>query len=165
MASPGTISTQKLAGLLAAPGGLTLAVAGLATRDNRDVEFPTAEQIVQQNIGPDLLEKRAGIRYPLFHVYCEKIENDLREKFRRFSGRVQLAVEIRVSSDRMEDLAWEAPFFVDAVTEVLDGSRGDWGLGVYYPGGYQVTFGPAKAGGKHLLQTAKIQIELLVSTN
>ena len=43
-------------------------------------------------------------------MYCEKIVNDLTEKFRTFSGTVQMAIELRHSQDRLEGLqdAWSS---------------------------------------------------------
>jgi hypothetical protein len=38
------------------------------------------------------------------NVYCEKIVNDLKEKFQTFSGRVQMAIELRQSQDRLEGI-------------------------------------------------------------
>ena len=47
--------------------------------------------------------------------------------------------------------------------QVLDFSRGDWGDGMYYAGGYQVTFGSVKHGGKNFVQSAKVIFEIGVS--
>jgi hypothetical protein len=55
--------------------------------------------------------------------------------------------------------------YVDAVTRVLDRSRGDWSEGMYYTGGYEVTFGAVKRGGKNFVQTAKVAFEVGVSRN
>jgi hypothetical protein len=96
-------------------------------------------------------------------VYCERISNTLREKFRRFSGSARIAVEVRGSLDRLEGLEEQIRFYADAVAQVLDNNRGDWGDGVFYPGGYEVTFGPVKQGGRNYLQTAKASFEVEIS--
>jgi hypothetical protein len=96
-------------------------------------------------------------------VYCERVSNLLREKYRRFSGTVRMAIEIRDSRDRIEGLEDEVRYYADAVAQVLDSNRGDWGDGVFYPGGYEVTFGPVKQGGKNFLQSAKATFDLEVS--
>ncbi len=44
---------------------------------------------------------------------------------------------------------------VEAVTNVLDSQRGDWGGGMFFAGGYEVTFGGTKHGGKNFIQERK----------
>jgi hypothetical protein len=53
--------------------------------------------------------------------------------------------------------------YTDAVRQVLETSRGDWGDGMFYSGEYQASFGPVKHGGKNFIQTAKITFEVGVS--
>src|SRR5207248_7694437 len=65
------------------------------------------------------------------NVYCEKIVNDLREKFRAFSGQVQMAIELRQSQDRLEGIQDRLELYVDATMQMLNGSRGDWGDGMF----------------------------------
>ena len=77
------------------------------------------------------------------NVYCEKVVNDLREKFRSFSGSVQMAIEVRHSQDRLEEWKTALEAETDAVTSMLSASRGDWGDGMFYAGGYEVSFGPS----------------------
>jgi hypothetical protein len=98
-------------------------------------------------------------------VYCEQIVNQMTEKFRTFSGTVQMTVEIRHSQDRLEGLQAGLDLYVDAMTAVLDTSRGDWGDGAFYGGGYKVAFSAVKQGGKNFIQVAKIIFEIGVSKN
>ena len=49
--------------------------------------------------------------------------------------------------------------------QVLDFSRGDFGEGMYYAGGYQVVFSAVKHGGKNFVQSAKVSFEIGVSIN
>jgi hypothetical protein len=72
-------------------------------------------------------------------------------------------MEVRSSQDRLEGLERQVQLYVDAVTKVLDGNRGDWGDGFFYGGGYEVVFGPVKRGGKSYLQTARISVDVDVS--
>ena len=120
-------------------------------------------QIHSENVAPDLAEKTAGARYPALHVHCDKIINDQSEKFRSFSGRVQIAVEVRLSQDRLEGLTAVLDDFVDSVGDVLSSNRGDWGGGMFYGGRYEITFGPVKHGGKNFIQMAKTIFEIEVS--
>jgi hypothetical protein len=96
-------------------------------------------------------------------VYCTKVVNELREKFRTFSGDAQMTVEVRVSQDRLDQIETNLQAYTDAVTQVLDNSRGDWGDGMFFDGEYDVTFGGVKHGGRNFLQIAKISFVLEIS--
>lgn len=74
-----------------------------------------------------------------------------------------MAIDLRHSTDRVDNLQSHLETYADAVMGVLDASSGDWGGGMYYAGGYQVAFGPVKQGGKNFIQTAKITFEIGVS--
>jgi hypothetical protein len=163
MAQIGTIAVKKAAGLLRAPAGLQAGLAAIA-QANR-VELPLIElgQIISQNVPAEVIEKSAGTKYPAFHIYCEKLQNTLREKFRQFSGTATLSVDVRVTHDRLEGLDQRLQWYVDALTDVLDTNRGDWDNGLFYTGGYTVTFQPVKHGGKNFLQTAKVSFDVQVS--
>jgi hypothetical protein len=101
----------------------------------------------------------------LLQVYCEKVSNLLEEKFRTFSGKAQMAIEIRHSQDRIDGLEAALACYADAMMQVLDFSRGDWGDGMYYGGGYQAAFSAVKHGGKNFVQSAKVIFEIGVSIN
>lgn len=120
-------------------------------------------QIRSQNVGADLAGRGDPVVYPAVNVYCEKIVNSLVEKFRSFSGTLEMAVEVRHSQDRLAGLQDALDLYADAAMQVLDANRGDWGDGMYYCGGYQVGFSAVKQGGKNYLQTAKVTFEIGVS--
>ena len=122
-------------------------------------------QIRRQNVPADLSERSEVVRYPALLVYCEKIVNSLEEKFRTFSGAVHMTIEVRESGDRLERLEERLEATADAVTQMLSASRGDWGDGMFYSGGYQVAFGAAKQGGRNFLQIAKVTFEIGASIN
>jgi hypothetical protein len=163
MAQIGTSAVKKAAGLLRSPAGLQAGLAAIAQANQ--VALPAVElaQIIAQNIPSEVIEKTAGTKYPAFHIYCEKLQNTLREKFRTFSGTATLSVDVRVTNDRLEALDQHLQWHVDALTEVLDRNRGDWGGGLYYTGGYTVTYQAVKHGGKNFLQTAKVSFDVQVS--
>lgn len=163
MAQIGTTAVQKAAALLRAPAGLPAGLAAIAQANQ--VALPALEfaQIISQNVPADVVEKTAGTKYPVYHVYCEKLQNTLREKFRKFSGTATLSVDVRVTHDRLEGLDQKLQWYVDALTEVLDSNRGDWNSGLFYTGGYTVTFQPVKHGGRNFLQTAKVSFDVQVS--
>jgi hypothetical protein len=156
-------STQKALGYLAADGGLPAAVEALVLQQGMALPAITPQQIIAQNVAPDISEQSTINKYPLVYVYCNKVANLLREKFRTFSGDAQMVVEVRVSQDRLDQIETSLQAYADAVTQVLDNSRGDWGDGVFFAGEYEVTFGGVKHGGNNFLQIAKVSFALEIS--
>lgn len=163
MAQIGIVAARKTALILQAQSGLPFSVAAVSQREGRDLAEISAEQIVTQNVAAEVAERTAAMRYPRVHVYCERVVNELREKFRTFSGRAYVTVEVRMSQDRLDELEDALQLYVDAVTQILDANRGDWGDGMLYGGGYEVTIGATKHGGKNFLQAAKVQFEVAAS--
>jgi len=161
MAGIGSRATAMTVQLLSASNGVNTYLAD--SRVIGDGSTGAAIHIRAQNAVADLTERGETVRYPTVQVYCEKLVNGLTEKFRTFSGSVQMAAEIRCSQDRLQGLQEELEQCADAVTQVLDGNRGDWGSGMYYAGGYQVAFGAVKHGGKNYIQVAKVTFEMGVS--
>jgi|HubBroStandDraft_6_1064221.scaffolds.fasta_scaffold296955_2 hypothetical protein len=158
-------STQKALGVLAGPDGLPAAVEALNFQQAVKLPSITSQQIIAQNVSPDLSEQSTANNYPLVYVYCSKVSNELREKFRTFSGDAQMVVEARVSQDRLDQIESNLQAYVDAITQVLDNSRGDWGDGVSFAGEYEVTFGGVKHGGRNFLQIAKVSFVLEISAD
>ena len=74
-----------------------------------------------------------------------------------------MAIEVRVSQDRIEGLGKSLEIYVDTVTRILDQNRGDWGNGMFYTGGYEAVFGEMEHGGRNFIQTGKISFEVAVS--
>jgi hypothetical protein len=156
-------STQKVLGVLAGDGGLPAAVEALVLQQGITLPSIASQQIIAQNVAPDLSEQSTVSKYPLVYVYCNKVVNQLREKFRTFSGDAQMVVEARVSQDRLDQIETALQAYVDAITQVLYNSRGDWGDGVFFDGGYEVTFSGVKHGGRNFLQIAKVAFVLEIS--
>ncbi len=163
MAQTGTIATSKVVSLLAGDSGVGPAAAELAVEAGVSLPGIPADHIAGQNVTSEIAERAASVKYPVIYVYCDKVVNQLREKFRTFSGKVHVVVEARVSQDQLEGLETALQLYVDAITEVLDGNRGDWGQGMFYTGGYEVTFQPVRHGGRNLLQVAKVGFEVDIS--
>lgn len=157
-------TTQKVLGVLAAPRGLPGVVEALIQQGMKLAAI-RSQQIIAQNVTPDVSEQSTANNYPLVYVYCNKVDNLLREKFRAFSGETQMIVEARVSQDRLEQIESNLQAYVDAITEVLGNSRGDWGDGVFFGGGYEVAFGGVKHGGRNFLQIAKVSFVLEISAD
>jgi hypothetical protein len=165
MLSIASAATQKLMGILAASNGVPAAMEALTSQQGLSLPQITPQQIVGQNVAPDIAEQSVISKYPLIYVYCSKLVNDLREKFRTFSGDAQMSVEARVSQDRLDGVESNLHVYVDAITSVLDGNRGDWGDGFFYGGGYEVAFSKVKHGGLNFLQSAEISFAVEISAD
>ena len=166
MAQIGSLTTRKLAEILRAEEvGVSSALAALCEQQNVTLPAISPHQIIAQNVASELSERSTTNKYPLVYVYCNKVVNQLREKFRTFSGGAHMVVEARVSNDRLEEMETNMQFCVDAITHVLDNKRGDWGGGVFYGGEYEVVFGGVKHGGRNFIQSAKVSFVLEISTD
>jgi hypothetical protein len=159
----GRASTAKVIARITGPNGMNAGLAALTQADRALAAPLDIAHFRAQNAAAELAEAASGIQYPTVNVYCEKIVNSLTEKFRRFSGTVHMGVEIRHSQDRLDGLQDKLELYADAVANSLDGARGDWGDGIYYAGGYEISFGAVKRGGRHFVQPAKITFQIAVS--
>jgi hypothetical protein len=165
MARPGNVAAEKVLGLLTATPGLNSNLDTIGQIVNLPLSPIAGNQIVTRNVAVDLSEKSGNVKYPVVLIYCDKLSNSLKEKFRTFSGQANMVVEIRLSQDKIDGLDSALEMYVDAVTQILDSNRGDWGQGLFYAGGYEVAFGPIKQGGRNYIQIAKITFEVGASTN
>jgi hypothetical protein len=154
------VVTTKFAELLRADDGLAAVYAEAETTGGAVTAIPS---VLEQFVSAEIAEKAASVKYPVIHVYCEKLVNKFREKFRRVSGTARLVAEIRVSADHLQDLQQLLALHVDAVTEILHRRRGDWGDGIFYAGEYEITFQPIRRGGKNYVQSALITLEAHIS--
>ena len=104
MARISTMATSALVQHLAGEAGLSDKVGQLMLTSALQIPQISASDILERHVAADVAEKTSGVRYPIVYVYCEKVVNDLREKFRTFSGTAELSVDIRVSHEHMDDL-------------------------------------------------------------
>jgi len=161
----GSALSGRIIQVITAPAGANSTLAALTAADTAPAPPLNAGQIRAQNVAPDVMERGETVSYPAVNVYCEKLVNALTEKSRSFSGTARMVVEVRHSHDRLENLQDALELYMDAVTAALSASRGDWGNGMFYAGGYEVSFTPVKQGGRNYIQTAKIALEIGVSIN
>ncbi len=160
----GSVITGKVIQRLTEPaGGVNANLAALTQGALTIPGILDPAQIRSGNIAADLAERSDTVQYPAANIYCEKIINSQIEKFRTFSGKLQMAIDLRHSEDRLDQIQSNLETYADAVIGVLGASLGDWGGGTYYAGGYQVAFGPVKHGGRNFIQTAKVTFEIGVS--
>jgi hypothetical protein len=159
----GSLITGQAVQFLTGASGVNSYLAASAQDDGQPLNPLNAAQVRAQNVTPDIADQSNTMQYPAINVYCEKIVNNLAEKFRTFSGNVQTTVELRYSQDRLDGLQDALENYADAIMQVLNANRGDWGNGMFYCGEYQAVFGAVKHGGKNFLQVAKITFEIGVS--
>lgn len=165
MAQTATIVTQQFVQFLSATDtGVNSAVGTLASDSGVALAPLPPEHIVAQNLSVTIAERATAVKYPVLHVYSDRVRNLLTEKFRTFSGKIRTVAEVRVSQDRIEGIEGQLQLYVDAVTQVLDSNRGSWGQGAFYTGGYEVTFDPVQHGGQNFLQIARVSFEVDLSS-
>lgn len=158
----GTLTASVVALLSSIETGINVRVAAIEAGD-MSLKAIGIRSIVAQNVSVEIAESAGHAQYPALLVYCDKVQNLLTEKSRAFSGRVHLAIEVRHSQDKLALLEQHTHLYADAVCALLDDSRGDWGDGAFYTGGYLVNYEPVVKGGKNFLQRAKVNFALEVS--
>ena len=87
--------------------------------------------VITGNAAADLNEQSLAISYPTITIYCEKLSNTLKEKFRTFSGTAETVIEVRQSQDQLQNIQAALETYVTAVCQILDSSRGDLGIGMF----------------------------------
>ena len=165
MVSMARRATSKVVQMMNAPGGLNTNIAVLAQAENVTLPPVPPARFFTDNVASDVAEKVADVKYTAVYVYCGKIVNDLKEKFRTFSGSLQMEIDVRVSQDRLEGMDQTSQLYTDAVTQILNQNRGDWGQGLFYAGGYEISFGPVKHGGLNFIKSAVVSFQLNASVD
>ena len=163
MAEAASTVTDKLISILVGPTGIGAAAALMAHRIGVVISPIPVDNITARNVPAEINERSVPVKYPTLNIYCERVVNSLREKFRLFSGKAHMVAEVRVSQDRLDGIERQLQREVDLITAVLDANRGDWGDGAYYTGAYEIAFGPVRHGGKNFIQQAKVTFEVVVS--
>jgi hypothetical protein len=151
-------ATSTIITLLTAPNGLNATISALAQTVGIPMQPVLAAQFFTDNVSNEIAEKSLDIKYTAVYVYCEKMANTLKEKFRSFSGYLQMAIDVRVSQDRLDGIDRLSQLYSESVAQTLNQLRGDWGQGLFYGGTYDVSFGPVKHGGKNFLKSVKITL-------
>lgn len=162
MTNIGSAVTASVLTLLTTPSGADLKLNELARAQGARGDV-ARHSIAISNSAPELVERTARAKYPALQIYCDKLTNALKEKYRVFSGTAHVTVEVHYSQERLEGMDSGLQAYTDAVCQMLDQARGDWQQGTYYAGGYEVAFAAIKAAGQGFRQTAKIGFEVEVS--
>jgi hypothetical protein len=157
----GTLADTVVSMLASTTNGVNVRVG--AIEKNAGGLADGIKTIVALNASVEISDKVGYVQYPALLVYCDKLANTLKEKFRNFSGAAHVVVEVRHSQDTLPGLDSTVQVYADAVCALLDDSRGDWGSGLFYGGGYDVSFEPVGRGGRNFLQRAKVGFDVEVS--
>lgn len=165
MAQVSLLATRKTVRKLLSETGLAFRLAAISEREGHEFAPLRPDQIVAQGVGLKVVEQSGVAVYPACYVFCERVSNTLREKFRTFSGRARVNVEVRASRETLSQTESDLQAYVDAVTGVLDLNRGDWEDGLFHPGTYDVVFQTAQRGGRGFIQSATVSFDLEVSLN
>ncbi len=158
----GTLTDIVVSMLTSTTDGANVRLEAIEQGDS-SIQAPGIRTIVAMNANVEISEKTGKAQYPALLVYCDKLSNTLKEKFRIFSGTAHTVVEVRHSQDTLGGIESSLEAYVDAVCALLDDSRGDWGSGLFYAGGYEVSYEPVGRGGGNFLQRAKVGFEVEVS--
>src|SRR6202167_6128718 len=158
----GALTSIVVSMLTSATDGVNVRIAAMEAADS-SLDAIGIRTIVALNASAEISEKTGYVQYPMLLVYCDKLSNTLKEKFRQFSGKAHVVVEARHSQDVLSGIESSEEVYVDAVCALLDDSRGDWGSGLFYSGGYDVSYETVMRGGRNFLQRAKVGFDVEVS--
>lgn len=163
MARASSVALTAIADLLRGQMGVTKQLGELRARLQSDwAELPDPAMLVL-HAGVELEDRANGTKYPQILIHCSKTKNLLTEKFRKFSGVVEVAVEIRVSHDRLSEVDRLTQIYTGAVAAILEDCRGELGECVFFGGRYEIEFGAAKKGGRHFVQITKVHVPVEVA--
>src|ERR1700683_2961595 len=158
----GTLAATVVSMLESTTSGVNVRVGAIEQND-ASLTATGIRTIVALNASVEISEKTGYVQYPALLVYCDKLSNTLKEKFRQFSGKAHVVVEVRHSQDNLDGMGARVDVYVDAVCALLDNSRGDLGGGLFYSGGYDVSYETVVRGGRNFLQRAKVGFDVEVS--
>jgi hypothetical protein len=97
-------ATSRLQELLVSPNGLNTSLAALAQSESVTVPPISPTNLFTDNVSSDIAEKSVEPKYTAIYIYCDKMVNAMTEKFRSFSGTIEMMVDVRVSQDRLEGI-------------------------------------------------------------
>jgi hypothetical protein len=158
----GSLTTALVTKLTARADGVNARVGAMEFNDP-GIQKLGIKTVLTVNVSVDVSEKAGHAHYPALLVYCDKLTNAMKEKFRSLSGKAHMVVEVRHSQEKLDAIESNLQVYVDAVCALLDESRGDWGAGAFYAGGYDVGYEAVIKGGKNFLQRAKVGFDVEVS--
>src|SRR5882672_4431748 len=117
MAQTGSVAVSRVIQILKGDTGLPYSIQAIAELTDTELAPIPSCQIHGINVAPEVAERSAGAKYPSVYVFCDRVKNTLKEKFRTFSGQIRVNIEIRVSHDRIEGVERQLQLYIDAITD------------------------------------------------
>ncbi len=162
-------ATAKVLCLLQGTGGINASLTALqqaALQQGMAGGFAAAVQVTAQNVAPDLVEKSTAVRYPTGEYL-------LRQSGECADGEIPELLGAGGDDDRDPAFAGRAGrpgkragtlhLPTRPPRRSTHFTRGDWGNGMFYSGGYEISFAAVKRGGRGFLQAARIGFNVGVS--
>jgi hypothetical protein len=153
------LAAQKFANILTAGGAVTAAITSLAA-DSSEIPVISSQQVLLSSATPDVADKNIQCTYPRVCIYSGTLKNTQLEKFRSFSGAIDVQADIWASADMATQTDLWIHYYLEAVTSVLRQNIGDWGDGIFFGGKYDVKLKSPKAGGYGFVQGAAVACSL-----
>ncbi len=141
--------------------GINVGLSEVAARDGVYLPPITSGTVLFEHVPSKMADENEPAVYPAVYLYCERMENQLLEKFRKFSGRIWIVADVRVSGERFLGLEAKSARYVEGLTKVLEEHVGKWSDNLAYSGVHKVRFKGVEHGGRNFLQRAEVEIELL----
>ena len=154
-----------LADVLESESGLPARMLANAPEGRPDSTNGRAVRVLRGQVPIPLLEKHTSCKVPVCAVYCRKVVNNLREKFSLTSGSAEIVAEGTVSSETLEGVAELNSALILSIAQTLGETRGEWAVGGYFGGAWEVQIEPIKSGGLQYLQTSKVVIVVDIRRN
>src|SRR5579862_9222076 len=109
----GTLTATVVSMLASATSGVNVRVGAIEKSDS-SLDAAGIRTIAPLNASVEIGEKAGYVQYPALLVYCDKLSNTLKEKFREFSGRAHVVVEVRQAQDTLDGIESRVQVYADA---------------------------------------------------
>jgi hypothetical protein len=159
------LTAQKLYELLTNGNALEQQINEVAAASNLTVPTITSSGVLLSSASAEIGDKDFQLTYPRICLYSTAVKNTHIEKFRSLSGTVSVTADVWASANLLQDTDQWIHFYVEAMTNILRQSIGDWGDGIFFSGVYDVQFQPLKVGGFGYVESAKVTCNVNVSRN
>lgn len=151
---------QTVIDLLAGEDGLLLSLRRLGAVVEDADPSRIGERVFPAYAPAEIVERCLSLRKPALLVYCKRFANHLEEKFRERAGRYEMVIEVISTHERIEVLTPLATLYADAVADVLGRKSGCIAEGITLRERVEIQYEPAKRGGAHLHETARVMCTL-----
>ena len=159
------LAAQKFSNLLTKENVFEQEMSAIAASCNVTLPLIGPAQVLLSSASAEIGDNNVQLTYPRVCLYSGGVKNSQMERFRSLSGTIAVTAEIWASGNLATDTDHWIHFYVEAMTDILRQSIGDWGDGIFFSGMYDVQFQAPKAGGLGFVQSAKVTCNLNVSRN